>query len=185
MIVFMTIGGIGFVLLLVALLLGEVFEAFGGDADADGDGGDIDHGDGGPSVLSFRFIACFITGFGGGGSIGYYYGLGYVLSSGIGLGSAVVLAGILYLIVKVLYKQQASSNVNMADLVGQIGTLSVAIPSGGVGQILLTFKGSSVSQMARSEDGTAIASGQTVIVKQVVGDNVIVGLQQQEKKGDA
>jgi membrane protein implicated in regulation of membrane protease activity len=175
----MSIGGIGFVLLIIALLIGEVSDVFDGDADIDADDG-VEHSQGGPSIFSFRFIACFATGFGGGGCIAYYYGLGYVLSSLVGTGSAVVLAGILYVIVKFLYKQQASSNVRSGDLVGKSGAVSVAVPAGGTGEAVFTIKGRSMAQLVQSEDGGALPSGKVVTVKKVVGDKLIVT----EEKGD-
>lgn len=168
-------------MLLIALLLGELSDFFDGDADADVDVHDgMEHSHGGPSIFSFRFISCFVTGFGGGGCIAYYYGLGYVFSSLIGLGTAVILAGILYVIVKFLYKQQASSNVRSGDLVGKSGAVSVAVPEGGTGEALFTIKGRSMAQFIQSEDGRALPSGKVVTVKKVVGDKLIVT----EEKGE-
>jgi membrane protein implicated in regulation of membrane protease activity len=173
MIVFMTICAIGFVLLVLALVLGEVTDFFGGDADVEADDG-IEHAQGGPSVLSFRFIACFITGFGGGGSIGYYYGLGYMFSSLIGLGAAVILASILYAIVSFLFKQQASSNVRVADLAGSNGVVSIAIPANGIGEVSVEFKGRLISQSAQTADGSALSATKLITVKQVIGDKLVV-----------
>jgi membrane protein implicated in regulation of membrane protease activity len=178
MIVFITIAIIGFVLLVLALILGEIFEG-DGDGDAD-DGAGVEDSQGGPSIFSFRFIACFITGFGGGGSIGTYYDLGYVVSSLIGVGSAVILAGILYLIVRMLYKRQSSSNVSTQDLTGKDAIVSIAIPANGVGEVSITAKGRMLSQRARTEDGSELKAGNAVTVTQVVGDKVIVAA----KKGD-
>ena len=176
MLVFLIIGGCGFVFLVLALLLGELAEHGGelvhdvvaGDSD-----GDVEHSSGGPSVLSVRFIACFITGFGCGGAIATYLGLGYFLASLIGLGNAILLAGILYAVVSFLYKQQASSNVTSNDLIGKSGTVSIAIPVGGRGEVILNVKGKTIAQFA-SVVGEPFAVGRVIVVKAVVGDTVIV-----------
>ena len=60
--VFLIIGGIGFVFLLASLVLGDIFDMFGGDAGPAS--ADVDFG-----FLDSRVIAVFITAFGGFGAI--------------------------------------------------------------------------------------------------------------------
>lgn len=182
MIVFITIGIIGFLLLVLALVFGELADHgaelahdVAVEHEIDGAGDDVAHAGGGPSILSFRFIACGVTGFGCGGAIASYLGLGYLLSSLIGLGVAFVLAALLYVIVSFLYKQQASSNVTSADLVGKAGTVSIAIPAGGMGEVILNVKGRTVQQFAKVDGNTPLTVGAVVTVKAVVGDKVVVG----------
>ena len=78
MLVYGAIGIFGFLVLLVMLLVGEIT---GGDHDAGGhdvagEHGDTDHG-GGPSVLSARIMASFLTAFGVGGVVARYYDLSH------------------------------------------------------------------------------------------------------------
>lgn len=186
MIVFCTIMIIGFLVLTVSFLLGEIGEHAGdfaheivvehdiaGTFDQDGE---IDHQQGGPSIFSLRFLSAFATGFGGGGAIGRFYGLDYVMSSLCGLGIGVLALGLLYYIVSFLYKQQASSGVSMADLVGKTALVIIGIPVGGTGQVTLTHNGATVTQMAKAENNQmSVNEGSSVIIKAIAGDYVIVG----------
>ena len=133
MLLYAAIGAFGLLFLLVMLFVGELF---GGDHDvhveADLSGhGDVDHGSG-PSLLSARIMASFLTAFGGGGVIARYYDLSHPVASGVGLVSGVVMAGIVYQFAKVLYSQQASSEIRMTSLVGCTAEVTVGIPEGGV-----------------------------------------------------
>lgn len=185
MVVFGTIMVIGFLVLLLSLLLGEIGEHAGDIAheivvehDVEGTfdhNGDVEHQEGGPSVFSLRFLAAFATGFGGGGAIGRFYDLDYFISSLIGLGLGVVVGIILYFIVSFLYKQQASSGVSVAELVGKTAMVIVGIPQGGTGQVTLTHKGATVTQMAKAASGQVVNQGSSVTIKAVTGDYVIVG----------
>jgi len=178
MLVFLTIGGVGFIVLLLSFLVGELAE-HGGDlvhelGDHDVGDHDVEHGHGGPSIFSMRIIAAFATGFGGFGAIARYYEISYMLSSLIGLASGLAVGAIVYFIVKFLFTQQASSAVEVGTLVGREATVDVIIPAGSMGKIQLTAKGGTVSLMAKSGNGEAIQHGAIVTIKSVVGDIVIV-----------
>jgi hypothetical protein len=182
MTVFICIMIIGFVVLGASLLFGEIFEHGGDiahdlavDHDIGGDGGDVEHSQGGPSFLSLRMLASFATGFGGGGAIGRYLDFGYVMSSLFGLSLAVAVAAIVYFIVAFLYKQQATSGVSVMECLNKTAIVCVGIPAGGMGQVTLTLKGATLTKMAKSEDGNPRENGATVQIKQIVGDYVIVG----------
>ncbi len=183
MAVFLTIMGIGFVVLLASFVLGE-FAEHGmeavhdlghevgiGEHDA-GDG--VEHAHGGPSVFSIRFLAAFVTGFGGGGAVGIHLGFSYGWSSLLGVGPALIMVGITYTAVCVLYKQQSSSSIGANDFVGKSATVCTAIGQNSVGEVTFILKGATVTQLARSEDGRAILAGTTVTIKKMVGNNVIV-----------
>ena len=60
------------------------------------------------------------------------------------------MASVVYQFAKLLYSQQASSEVRMTGLVGQPAEVSVAIPAGGVGQVTLTVGGERTEHIARS-----------------------------------
>lgn len=177
MIVFCTIGVIGFVVLLISLLIGELAEHGGDIVHEFGDhdvGHEVEHGHGGPSFFSMRIIAALATGFGGAGAIARYYELSYPLASIIGIASGFAIAFVVYSIVKVLYKQQATSGHALTELVGKTAKVSVGIPESAAGEITLTHKGATVCEPARSEDGKAVSNGAIVTIKAVVGDTVVV-----------
>lgn len=171
MLMYAAIAAFGFLVLLIMLVAGDVF---GGDSDTDIDGhGELDHA-GGPSVFSVRIMASFLTAFGVGGVVARYYGLSHPAASGVGIVCGTIMAGLVYQFARVLYSQQASSEVRMSSLVGRSAEVSVAIPAGGVGQISLTFAGERTEHIARAAGGVAVARGAEVTITGVRGDSVVV-----------
>ncbi len=175
MLIYAAIGAFGLLFLLVMLFVGEVF---GGDhevhpGDIGTDHGDVGH-EGGPSIFSARIMASFLTAFGVGGVIARYYELSHPASAGIGVVSGVVMASVVYQFAKLLYSQQASSEVRMTGLVGRTGEVSVGIPAGGVGQVTLEYGGERTTQIARAADGAAIQPGALVEVTALRGDSITV-----------
>ena len=163
---------LGVVLLLSMLLVGELF---GGDHEISHDlaaGHDIDAG--GPSIFSTRIIAAFLTAFGVGGIVGRYYDLSHPLSSGLGVVFGVIMSAGVYQFAKILYSQQASSELRMTGLVGTMAEVSVAIPRGGLGQVVVHSRGERTEHIARAADGAAIARGLSVTITAVGGDSVTV-----------
>jgi hypothetical protein len=75
---------------------------------------------------------------------------------------------------KILYSQQASSELRMNALVGTTAEVSVAIPKNGVGQIVVYNRGERTEHIARSAGGTAIARGLPVTITSIGGDSVTV-----------
>lgn len=167
--VFLLIGGIGFLFLLASLVAGELFDL--GDLFGDHD---VDAGHGGPSFFSSRILSVFVTAFGGFGAIGVHLGYGTGVSSGIGLASGLVFGGIVFLFVRFLHGQEASSDVHVGELVGCVGQVSVAIPRGGLGQVRCALGESVVEKIARSHDGEPIAANTVVKVEAVVGETALV-----------
>jgi membrane protein implicated in regulation of membrane protease activity len=175
MVIYAAIGAFGFLFLLIMLFVGELFGADHevGAHDLSVEHGDTDHG-GGPSIFSARIMASFLTAFGVGGVVARYYKLSHPAASGVGVVSGIVLASLVYQFARILYSQQASSEVRMTDLVGKSAEVSVAIPEGGVGQVALAFGGERTEQVARSDDGRAIPRGAAVVITDLRGDSVIV-----------
>ena len=165
--VFLAIAAVGFVFLLVALVFGELFEHLGADADHS-----FDHS--GPSFFSVRGISVFITAFGGIGAIGVRYGLSTTGASLAGMAGGLVFAWVIYLFAKFLYGQQATSSLASADILGQSGRVTVAIPAGGLGQVRCRIGDELVDRIARSRSGEAIAENAPIRVEEVLGETVIV-----------
>ena len=173
MLLYAAIGAFGLLFLLIMLFVGEIF---GGDHDVhvETDVGHADAGGAGPSILSARVIASFLTAFGVGGVIARYYNLSHPLSSGIGFVAGMILASIVYQFARLLYSQQASSEVRMSSLVGQSAEVTIGIPEGGVGQVTLTVSGERSSHIARTVSGRTIPPGAAVTITALSGDSVLV-----------
>jgi membrane protein implicated in regulation of membrane protease activity len=171
MLLYVAIGAFGLLFLLSLLFVGELF---GGDHD--GHAGEIGHAevDHGPSIFSTRIIGAFLTAFGVGGVVARYLGLGHPAASGIGVAAGVVMATIVYQFARLLYSQQASSEVRMTSLVGQTAEVTVHIPPGGVGQITLTVSGERSSHIARSTSERSLAAGTAVRITALAGESVVV-----------
>jgi membrane protein implicated in regulation of membrane protease activity len=174
MLIYAAIGAFGFLVLIGMLVLGDVF---GGDHDIGGHDTGLDHGDadfGGPSLVSVRTMAAFLTAFGVGGVVGRYYGLSHPAASGLGIVAGIVMAGIVYQFAKLLYSQQASSEVRLTTLVGRTAEVSVAIPAGGVGQITLSVGGERSDHIARAATDQPVPRGAEVVITALRGDSVVV-----------
>ena len=163
--VFLAIAGIGFLFLIVALVFGEIFDFFDHDLDFD---------QGGPGLLSSRVIAVFITAFGVFGAIAVNNGMGAGPASGVGAASGIVFGGLIYIFLRFLFGQQATSEVLATDLVGQSARVVITIPANGVGQVRCRIGEELVDKIAQSRDGLAIAENTPVKIEEVLGETVIV-----------
>jgi membrane protein implicated in regulation of membrane protease activity len=165
--VFIAIAAVGFLFLMVSLFFGEIFEHFDTSLDHD-----LDHG--GPGFFSPRVMSVFVTTFGGAGAIATFYGWSPVPASLVGFGSGLVLSSLVVVFARFLYRQQASSDMRMADLVGQPGRVVVAIPAGGVGQVRCRVGEELIDKIARTRDGALIPENAAVRIDEVLGETVIV-----------
>ena len=163
--VFLAICATGFLFLMVALIFGGLFDFFEADHDFDA---------GGPGFFSTRVMAVFVTTFGGAGAVATYYGLSPMPASLVGFATGLVFGGAIYALARVLYQQQASTEVRSGDLVGAVGRVVIAIPPGGVGQIRVRLGEELMDKIARTRDGGAIAENTAVKVDEVLGETVIV-----------
>ncbi|MGD9589219.1 MAG: hypothetical protein AB7Q37_00855 [Pyrinomonadaceae bacterium] len=164
---FAVIGGVGFVFLLASLILGDIFEMFGGEADLGGDGADF-------GLFDSRVIAVFITAFGGFGFIGAWSGLGALASSFAGLLGGLVFGGVVSAFGRFLIGQQSSSSVADSDLIGRSAQVTVRIKPGELGQISAKIGDERVEKLARTGGGEELTPGSMVKITAVAGDSVIV-----------
>ncbi|MFN0166339.1 MAG: hypothetical protein ACKV22_07890 [Bryobacteraceae bacterium] len=165
--VFLAIGAIGFFVLLISLVFGEIFEHFGG-------GFDHDHEMGGPSFFSARVMSVFVTAFGGFGAVGVHYGLPVLAATGVGFVSGLCFASAIFMFARFLFGQQATTEVKTADIVGCTARIVVSIPAGGLGQIRCQIGEELIDKTARSQDNSAIVENTIVRVEQVLGEIVVV-----------
>ena len=168
---FVIIGGVGFVFLVVTLVVGDIFEMFGGSPDIGADAG-VDFG-----FLDSRVIAVFVTAFGGFGAIGAQMGFGAVASSLLGLLGGIIFAVVVSLFGRFLVGQQASSTFTDDALIGKTAQVTVTIKPGEMGQISTRIGDERVDKIARSKDGEEIKAGTTVTVAGVAGDSVLVEIE--------
>lgn len=165
---FAIISGIGFIFLLTSLILGDIFEMFGGDADlGGGDGTDF-------GLFDSRVIAVFITAFGGFGFISAWSGFGPVASSLVGLLGGIVFGGVVSAFGRFLISQQASSSVSDTDLIGRTAQVTVNIKPGELGQIMTKIGDERVEKLARTNGDVEIKPGAIVKIAAIAGDSVIV-----------
>ena len=150
-----------FAITAIAALFG-MGAAESGDIDVDMDGEiDIVHPDSGIfdfKLISFRSILAFIAMFGWGGVVfGEYGWKGFGIAVACGLVTMVITA---YLIMSILKLQQSGTRAN-ASLVGQKGTVYLAIPAGGRGKVILDLGDSTREIAAFSE--VALEKGAPVV----------------------
>jgi hypothetical protein len=168
MTVFLLIAALGFVFLLASFLLDDVFDRFGlfdgaGDAGADG-----------MMWFDSRVLAVFVLAFGGCGAVGTRLGLGAALSAGVGLLGGAALGGAVFAAGRWLYRQQASSSVSAAQLVGRAAQVTVGIRPGGVGQVRCRVGEEYVEKLAHARDGGGIEAGAVVVIEEVADGAVVV-----------
>jgi membrane protein implicated in regulation of membrane protease activity len=171
--VFLGIASIGFLVLVVSFLSGELFDhgdLAGHDADFHGDV----HGGGAVSIFSSRILSVFVTAFGGFGAIGIHLGHSIEVSTAMGVAGGLVFGTIIYLFASFLYSQQASSEVRVSDLAGNTAQVSVSIPKAGVGQVRCRLGESVVDKIAQSQDGEPIPVNTVVKIEAVLGETVVV-----------
>lgn len=164
---FVIIGAIGFVFLIASLVLGDLFEVFGGHADIAANATDF-------GLFDSRVIAVFITAFGGFGAIGVQMGFAAAVSSLIGLLGGVVVGFVVSSFGRFLVGQQASTSVTDEALIGRTAQVTVAIKSGEVGQITCRVGDERVEKIARTSNDDEIKAGTLVRVASIAGDSVIV-----------
>ncbi len=159
--------------------LGHAIEGvFGGAEAADADIGEIglEHEIEGveASPFSLRTVAMFVVGFGAGGLIGQGLGipdpLSLVPAMGLGLATAIPM----WLFLRFLYGEQASTSIQATDYLGLVGRVTVSIPKGRLGQVALIVRGQRMNVPARSEDGSPIRAQAQVEVVSMEGGMVIV-----------
>lgn len=172
MLIFATIFGVGFVILIINLIFGADHDV---DASADADiGHDMDSGHG-PSIFSMRIISLLLVGF---GAVGFGFrattDMTMFQSSLAGVGGAIAVGALGYLIIRMFYASQTSSTISDHDLIGQTGNLIDAIHDDQIGQVSCIVRGREITYMARSADGSSINRGTPVRIVEKAGNVVIV-----------
>ncbi|UCC44753.1 MAG: NfeD family protein [Candidatus Zixiibacteriota bacterium] len=171
MLIFASIFGVGFIILIIGFI-------FGGDGDADAGsdvGGDAHDGAHGPSIFSVRMIALLMVGFGAVG-FGARATTDWTMfqASMAGVGGAVVIGIAGYLVIRAFYASQASSTIADHDIIGATANMIDAIDGAGNGQVACVVRGREITFLARSADGQSIPRGAPVRIVSKSGSRVTV-----------
>jgi len=150
---FLIVGGVGLLLLIVALVVGEIGDI--GHADADG-------------PFSLPAIAAFIGGIGFVGAIPSAL-LGelsttwqVVISAAVGVLGAIPIAWGAVRLTAGLVGMNTDPTLSERDLIGRLGQVITAIPAGGFGEVRLSVGGQPLKYHARSAE--ALPSGTPIYV---------------------
>ena len=179
MLIFIAIAIGSFILLAGSFIFGhehDIGHADVGHADVGhAEAHDIGH-DAEPTIsfFSMKVIATLTMGFGAAGAIARQYGTDYLIASLIGLATGVSLSLVMYFLLHLIYKQQASSLVQTASAIGQTGTVDTSISADGMGEVSLNVGGQYMTYLAKSSRGIEIPKGRTVRVVAVVGSQLVV-----------
>lgn len=175
--------GLGGVLLLGSIFIGDkdADASGGGEADAGGGGGGdaqaqhFDHGVGEghggvaglfTAFLSLRFWMFFLAFFGLTGLV--LDGLDLVEEPTVALVAAIAM-GLLtgygtVLVFRRLSRSETSTAASSADYVGRSGRVLVGFAAGALGKVRLTLKGTTVDVLATTEDERAFQAGEDALV---------------------
>ncbi len=189
---------LGFLFTVISALMSGAFgHAFGEGSAMDAHGAHVGHmgGDVGPtagegqpevgwaqhnlatfSPLSPTTISAFLA---AGGAMGYIcvhsWEWGFwpsILAASV---AGVLFAGAIFLFIAWVFRvTQGTSMVSQSDLVGLQGDVSIAIPSGGLGEVAYVKAGQRAVRPARCADAASVPQGARVVIKSVSTNEFIV-----------
>ncbi|MDQ3691931.1 MAG: hypothetical protein M3406_18230 [Chloroflexota bacterium] len=155
---------VGGILLLLTVLLDDILGGLLDFLHVDFDLG---------GVTLMPLLLAFVAMFGVGGLIGTEaLGMDAGPASLVGAGSGMAGAGFVYVIFSFLRRAEAPQAFSLSDMVGRHGRVTVGIPAGRNGSVMLSYGGASHELTATADD--AIAAGSTVTITDVVGGTLIV-----------
>lgn len=169
MAVFLVIGGLGLVLLLASLVLGELFD---GVLDGVDFLPDVDHS-GGAGLFSTPVIASFLAAFGFGGAI-----LLATTDAGVfgatltGTVCGLVVGWIALRVTRALMHMPTDATYRTTDLVGKTATVLTRIPAGGLGEVSVAHLGQVSKYSARASEPVPV--GTTVTVTSVLSSSALM-----------
>ncbi|MEX2546278.1 MAG: NfeD family protein [Chloroflexota bacterium] len=164
--IFLLCVAVGGILLLLTVLLDDIL---GGILNFFHLGFDL----GGVTLMPL--LLGFVSMFGVGGLFGtQLFNLGAGPASLVGLLFGFVGAAVVWLVFGALRRAEAPSAFSLDDLVGHRGRVTVSIPAGHSGSVLLSYGGSTHDLSATSDKD--IPAGNMVLVIDVAGSTLVVAL---------
>ena len=171
--IFIAIALAGFILVAGGFL-------FGHDHDMGHDVGHDMGQDGHPesegtiNIFSTKVLGTFIMGFGAAGAIAMYYEARSMHASLIGVGSGIALGAVMYVILLMFIKEQASSLIPTESVLGCIGVVTTSIDKDAVGEVGVSAEGQYRNYAARATGSQGIEKGRRVRVVRMAGGDLIV-----------
>lgn len=158
---FLIIGGIGLVILVLALVLGDFLDLsvpFEGMLDND--------------IFSVATISAFVGAFGFGGAIAQEIFSTLFIAIPIAVVMGVLFSWFTIWLTRALKNSATGTSVNTKSLVGREAKVLTAIPEDGYGQVFLSVNGHRSKYSAKSE--FAIESGTSVWISQVLSATAVM-----------
>lgn len=170
-IVYLSICLFGAIVSGFSLLLGGHGHGDHGEVGGDHGGDGYEHGLG---LFSVRGMSLLATGFGGIAYLVQNYTGKVLLSSVSGLlfGLLFAIAGLA--MVRVFFRQQATSLITPSQISGATGMVTTSIPAEGYGEVLLTAAGQQIAKRASTEGSNTIPNGTPVRVVRYLGGVLVV-----------
>jgi membrane protein implicated in regulation of membrane protease activity len=151
------LGGVGLLLLLCGLLLGDAFD------------GVFDALDAGPGLTAALGATLAAVGFGGAALAGPF---GVLLGTLLGLGIGAAVGVAVLLLVRLALGGSPGRVASSGDLIGLFGTVVGAVPAGGFGAVALAVGGSRQQLSARADE--PLPAGTPVYVTEVLSPTAVV-----------
>ncbi len=168
--IFLIIGGIGFLFLMISFLVGDLLEALHFDLSLDA-GNSF-------GIFDTRVLSVFLTTFGFISALCIQLAFGTLVSMIFGLGSGIILGGLVFAFGYFLYSQQSTSSVSDEDMIGRTAQVIVGIRPESIGQISCLIGEERVEKIARARNGREIKTGETVYIEDITSEAVIVSLEE-------
>lgn len=156
---FLVIGGVGLLLLVATLLLGDLVDGL-----VDGFG---------PDWLSGTAVAAFLAAVGFGGALAVQAGLGTGAASAVGVGAGAGAGVLVGLLTRSLTRDGAGSTPTSASLVGADATVVSDVPADGYGTVALVVAGHPTRLNARTAGDLPLRTGSVVRVSAVLSASAV------------
>ncbi|HAL57610.1 MAG TPA: hypothetical protein DCP63_14365 [Bacteroidetes bacterium] len=175
MLIFIAIAIGSFVLVAGSFLFGHDHDSGDESVDHGPEGHDLSH-DLEPTIgfFSIKVLGTLTMGFGAAGAIARQYGADYLIASLWGVAAGGALSFMLFLVLKIIYRQQASSLVQTSSVIGQQAVVTVPIDAHRAGEVDLSTGSQRMTYLARAAKGEAIDKGSIVKVVGAAGSELIV-----------
>ncbi|WP_448575339.1 NfeD family protein [Thermomicrobium sp.] len=160
-IAYLVIALVGLAFLALTVLVGEIADIF-------------DAGDDGVGPFNGKVIAVALTAFGATGLLMTFFGVPVLWGALVAAGSGLAFGLAAWLLVVLLYRQQATTEFSLQDLLGRTGEVTVPLAADQPGYVVISGPTGTRQYLARSPRGIAIPAGQLVRVTGLAGTVLLV-----------
>jgi membrane protein implicated in regulation of membrane protease activity len=160
-ITYLVIALVGLAFLALTVLIGEIADIF-------------DVGDDGIGPFNGKVIAVALTAFGATGLLMTFFRVPVLWGALAAAGSGLAFGLAAWLLVALLYRQQATTEFSLQDLLGRTGEVTVPIAADQPGYVVISGPTGTRQYLARSSRGIPIPAGQLVRVSSLAGTVLLV-----------